>query len=115
MSTPTHIVIAELAALFAPACGERATLDALARIARDPEAWARAHALVWKVRAKRVDATAAQCDFEDACARTLYNLSGDPGPFGADAPFRIVPAALALADRLGIDGSRVNEIVAGVG
>ena len=39
----------------------------------------------------------AQYLFEEVCAKTLYNLSGEPAPFDPDVPFRIVPNAILFA------------------
>lgn len=53
----------------------------------------------------------AQYLFEEACAKTLYNLSGSSAPFDMDSPYWVVPSALVLASFLGIDAKKVAEIV----
>jgi hypothetical protein len=50
--------------------------------------------------------------FEESCAKTLYNLSGESAPFDADSPYWIVPSAFALARRVGIDDSEILAVVA---
>jgi hypothetical protein len=55
----------------------------------------------------------AQYLFEEVCAQTLYNMSGEPAPFDADSPYWIVPNALHAAKKMGIETSRVVAIVAG--
>lgn len=44
----------------------------------------------------------AQCAFEEICAKTLYNLSGEPAPFDADSPFWVIPLAINLGANLGL-------------
>jgi hypothetical protein len=74
------------------------------------DSWRDAHALFQGIRAKtlraerRADKT-AECQylFEEVCAQTLYNRSGEPAPFDADTPFWIVRNAIALARQLGIE------------
>ena len=45
----------------------------------------------------------AQFCFEEACAKTLYNLTGRPAPFDTDSPFWIVPNAIVTARYFEID------------
>jgi hypothetical protein len=47
------------------------------------------------------------------CAKALYNFSGEDAPFDPDAQFWVIPAALTLSRRLGIDDSEVVDIVVG--
>jgi len=42
----------------------------------------------------------------------LYNLSEESAPFDADSPYWIVPNALSLARRMGIDELEITKIVA---
>jgi hypothetical protein len=54
----------------------------------------------------------AQYQFEEVCAKTLYNLGRNPAPFDPDVPFRIVPAAFAFARLVNIsDAEVVNMII----
>jgi hypothetical protein len=50
--------------------------------------------------------------FEEACAKTLYNLTDTDAPFDDDSPYWIVPNALSLARRMSIDESEITKIVA---
>jgi hypothetical protein len=62
---------------------------------------------------ERNDALAdCQFLFEEACAKTLYNLSDTNAPFDEDSPYWIVPNALSLARRIGIHEAEVIKIVA---
>jgi hypothetical protein len=108
-----------LVSLFAPLCSDRRTLDELARMLDDDKQWPKAHGLFDRVRAKTLVADrdrnrplAVQYSFEEICAKTLYNLSYSSAPFDADSPYWIVPNAFALGRALGIDDSRILEIVA---
>jgi len=54
----------------------------------------------------------SQALFEEICGKTLYNLSEEPAPFDADSPYWIVPNALHLARKLGVEESEIIRIVA---
>ena len=49
--------------------------------------------------------------YEEACAKTIYNLSNSSAPFDADSPYCIVPNAFALARHLGVDPKNVLDVV----
>ena len=75
--------------------------------------------LFQRIRRKSLDADrhgntklAVQFGFEEACAKTLYNLSGQPAPFDADSPYWIIPNALAAARSFDIDESEIIKAVA---
>ena len=53
----------------------------------------------------------AQYLFEEACAKTLYNLSGGAAPFDAYVPFSVVPNAFTLARRLGIGDLEIVQAI----
>jgi hypothetical protein len=91
----------------------------LHRMLYDRSSWHTAHDLFYRIRKKR-NALAnthgdlsllAQYGFEEACAKTLYNLTGEPAPFDAHAPYWIVPRALTWAQFLGLDVGEVIKIV----
>ena len=110
----------KLIELFAPRLRDRSTLNELRQMIGDYKSWPNAHGLFQRIRKKTLDAEArgdglADCQylFEEICAKTLYNLSGEPAPFDADSPYWIVPNALSPARRLKIDESEVTKIVAG--
>jgi hypothetical protein len=109
----------KLIGLFAERCKDRGTLDELAQAAADRGQWLKTRGLLDRIRQKALVAGreqnpvgVAQYAFEEACAKTLYNLGGGPAPFDADSPYWIVPRAFALARRLGIADAEVLAIVA---
>jgi hypothetical protein len=110
----------QLIEVFATRSHDRSTLDELHRMIGDHKTWSKAHELFHRIRQKTLVAERrkdelADCQylFEEVCAKTLYNLSGQPAPFDEDSPFWIVPNALSLARRMSIDASEIAKIVAG--
>jgi hypothetical protein len=108
-----------LAQFFAARCADRSTLDELSAVAANREKWKSAHGLFQKIRAKTLEAEGrrdsvmtAQYRFEEACAKTLYNLSYSSAPFDADSPYWIVPTALALAEKLGVPPAEITSRIA---
>jgi len=80
--------------------------------------WRKGHDLFDRIRNKTLSAERkgehvleAQYLFEEACAKTLYNLSGEPAPFDRDVPFKIIPTAFGLARSLNIDDSEVVRTI----
>ena len=53
----------------------------------------------------------AQYLFEEAIAKTLFNLTNPDAPFDPDAPYWIIKNGLWLAKELGIPDSEVTRIV----
>jgi hypothetical protein len=105
--------------LFSPHCRDRATLDELHQMIGSRDLWPRAHDLFDRIRAKTLkaeragdDTRACQYLFEEICAKTLYNLSGESAPFDADSPYWIIPNAIAFARRIGIVDNEVIGVVA---
>ena len=112
--------IRELCVLFTTQCEDKTTLEQLIGMVDDRSRWRGAHNLFQQIRAKTLKAEARkdklalhQYYFEEACAKALYNLSGEPAPFDADSPYWVVPNALKLARMVGIDESEITRIVAG--
>jgi phage shock protein A len=106
--------------VFAARSRDRSTLDELHQMIGDQRSWHKAHDLFNRIRKKTLDAESrkdalADCQylFEEACAKTLYNLSDTNAGFDEDSPYWIVPNALSLARRLGLHESEVTKIVAG--
>ena len=102
--------VEKLIELFAERCKDRETLDELTALAADRSRWSKAHGLFDRIRRKTLVAEragdqtlTAQYVFEEICAKTLYNLSGESAPFDADSPYWIVPNAFALARRIGVE------------
>jgi len=111
--------IDRLIGLFATQSSDRSTLDELRAMVADHHLWPKGHDLFDRIRNKTLAAERArdslrdaQYLFEEACAKTLYNLSYPQAPFDADSPYWIVPNAFALSRALGIDDSAVLAIVA---
>ena len=107
-----------LTLIFAEESTDRSTLDELHHMAGDRRSWHKAHDLFNRIRQKTLDAERrkdakliAQYAFEEACAKTLYNLPRSPAPFDPDSPYWIIPNALVTARNLGID---VNKIISAV-
>jgi hypothetical protein len=111
--------LTDLVALFSARSLDSSTLQEIAALVSDEEHWGSAHDLFQRIRAKVLmaersnsEAASAQYRFEEACAKTLYNLSGHKAPFDADAPYWIVPTALALAKIVGLPEIEVTSRVA---
>jgi hypothetical protein len=110
--------IRELCEFFADHCEDRALLDDLAEVAGDRSRWHRGRHLFDLARNKTLKSSGdakvdSQALFEEICGKTLYNLSGQPAPFDADSPYWVVPNALRLARRLGVEEREITRIVAG--
>lgn len=112
--------IKRLVEMFASHAKDRSTLDELRRMIDDEQTWHKAHDLFQLIRDKTLAAerrkdqlASCQYIFEEACAQTLYNLSGGPAPFDEDSPYWIVPNALSLARRMNINESEITKIVVG--
>ncbi len=108
-----------MAELFAQHVDDRSTLDELHRMIADEDLWNEAHNLFDRIRDKTLVADTerdtkriAQYLFEEACTKTLFNLTDTDMPFDEDAPYWVVPAALSLAQELGVDVVKVVRIVA---
>ncbi len=108
-----------LVRLFSRHCSERETLDELYTMIGDRKSWSKAHDLFDRIRRKtlkaehgRDDVRTCQYLFEEICAKTLYNLSGESAPFDADSPYWIIPNAIAFARRLGLPDVDVIKVVA---
>ena len=105
--------------LFSPHCSDRVTLDELHQMIGSQRSWSTAHSLFGRIRTKTLEAEstkdharACQYLFEEICAKTLYNLSGESAPFDADSPYWIIPNAMAFARKVGISDSEVIRVVA---
>ena len=105
--------------LFRPHCRDRDTIEEIQRMLGNRDSWSKAHDLFSRIRNKtlRAERTGAQqlaCQylFEEICAKTLYNLSGEPAPFDADSPYWIIPNAISFARCAGIEDQDVINVVA---
>lgn len=104
--------------VFRPYCADFSTLNELTEFTADRSQWRRCHDLFDRIRKKTLSAerTAdqlleAQYLFEEVCAKTLYNLSGEPAPFDPDVPFKIVTNAFVLARRLNISDTEIVRAI----
>lgn len=122
MTERINIVLAirGLCDLFASHTEDRATLHEIVAISSDRSRWKAAHGLFQRIREKNLQASKqgdarleAQYRFEEACAKSIYNLSKEPAPFDPDSPYWIIPNAIAFARQVGIDDASVVRIVAG--
>jgi hypothetical protein len=108
---PTDIITAMLAPLtfFEGRCEDKETLRKLITLANDRSRRKEAHALFSEIRQKTLAAekrndqlALAQYNFEEICAKTLYNMTHEPAPFDPDSPFWVLPLALELGQMLGV-------------
>jgi hypothetical protein len=111
----TARAIQEMVRFFLPLCADQSTLRELDEMAADDEEWRHAYSLFSRIRDKTIRADETknsllkhQYSFEEACAKTLYNMSGHikgegfPYPFDDDWPFWVIPLAVGFARALGI-------------
>lgn len=96
--------------VFEPLCDDKQSLQALRKMASNRGRWSDADGLFQGIRQKTLaaqkkgdDLRLAQYAFEEKCAKTLYNLSGASAPFDADSAFWVIPLAIQLASRLGLE------------
>jgi hypothetical protein len=107
-----------LVEVFAARVDDRSTLDDLHRMIGDKSSWHKAHDHFDRVRRKSLAADRSdlraitQYCFEEACAKTLFNMTDTNAPFDEYSPYWVVPQALRLARRLGIDETEITTIVA---
>jgi hypothetical protein len=86
----------------------------LAEVAADRSRWRKGHASLTGstiCRAAADHRLEAQYLFEESCAKTLYNLSGEPAPFDREVSFQIVPNALTLARLLKISDAEIVQAI----
>ena len=110
--------IQSLIELFVPKCLDLSTIEILKSYLNDKNKWSKAHNLFSTIRQKNLEAIknkkeilAVQYDFEEICAKTLYNLSYQSAPFDADSPYWIVPKAIRLARKIGIEETKIVNII----
>ena len=110
--------ISRLIELVAPYCRDRETIDWLRGAAANRGQWHKAHGVFNHIRNKSLKAdrhgdrvAAAQYLFEEICAKTLFNLSGQPAPFDADSPYWVLPNALSFARQVGVPDAAVLACV----
>jgi hypothetical protein len=111
--------IQALITVFKPHCAECSTLTELAELAADRTRWRLGHQLFDRIRKKTLNAERtgdrvleAQYLFEEACAKTIFNLVEKRAPFDPDSPFYVIPRAFVLARFLNISDSDVVRAIA---
>ena len=110
--------IGTLVGAFMPVCADTSTLEKLEEYARNRARWRDCHSLFQTIRSKTLraeragnTAEIAQYKFEEACAKTLYNLCQSTAPFDVDSPYWIVPEAIIFARQIGVSEELVLGIV----
>ena len=109
----------EMIAVFEGICEERDTLRRLHKMALDRGKWAGGHSLFQDIRHKKIKAerredhlAMSQYDFEEKCAKTLYNLSRSAVSFDPDSAFWVIPSAVALGRELGLsEPSQISSLL----
>jgi hypothetical protein len=113
----------DLIDLFKPHCQDVSTLEELRAVLSESHRWVEAHDLFSKIRSKTLAKSrnhiVGQYSFEEICAKTIYNLTderdrenaGTLPPFDDDSPYWVVPFALRLAKKLGIEAARIQDVV----
>jgi hypothetical protein len=94
---------------FEHECADKVTLRKLIALANDESRRKNAHQLFQEIRAKTLaaerrgdDLALTQYAFEEVCAKTLYNITGEPAPFDPDSPFWVLPLAVKLGKMYGV-------------
>jgi hypothetical protein len=122
MATATvTAAIQNLIEVLSPQCSDRDTLNELREMVLQSRGeWQKAHQLFHRIRQKTLIAERsadarleAQFLFEEACAKTLYNLSGGAAPFDAHVPFSVVQNAFTLGRQLGIEDFEIVQAIMG--
>lgn len=126
------VAIEELVSFFLDKLPDRATATELLAMAQSERLWSGGHKLFQRIRGKTLEAGNAsrrlfqmrrnhflllECQylFEEVCAKSLYNLSGAEAPFDEDSPDWIVPNAITLARRLGIEEKDILNLLVAKG
>jgi hypothetical protein len=111
--------IKNLLDLFADKVPDKESNRLVRKFVDDKNRWVKAHGLFTTIRERNLSAIkgedrARKCQyrFEEACAKTLYNLTYSSAPFDADSPYWIIKNALILANELDISDDKVVSVVA---
>jgi len=111
-------IMSSMIAFFQNHCADTKTLIELHNMIADKSRWPKAHALFDRIRKDRIKANNkgdklldSQYKFEEICAKTIFNLSGESAPFDPDSPFWVVPNAMALANDLGIKQEEILDML----
>lgn len=89
------------------------------KFANETDRWSSANNLLESVQKLRIAAMKVgnkekecQYAFEEACAKTLYNITGPDNPYDPDSPYWVIKNALILTKVLGASVDNVVNIVA---
>ena len=112
------VAISSLVELFLDHCSDKDTLKEIALMADDPHLWPEGHKLFQRIRQKTLNEekignrqAISQYLFEESCAKTLYNLSGEPAPFDADSSEWVIQNAKSLARHFGLQDADIENRV----
>ena len=112
------LTIHSLADLFLEHCSDKSTLEEIYRVADDARLWSNGHALFQRIRQKTLKAEKSRnhlaiCQylFEESCAKTLYNLSGETAPFDQDCSEYVLKNARSLAQHFGLQDVDIDHRV----
>lgn len=88
------------------------------RFCNEKHKWIKAHGLHSTLRDRNLRAIKqgekikeAQYGFEEAIAKTLFNLTKPTGPFDPDSPYWVIKNAFVLSEALNIPSEQVVEII----
>ena len=88
------------------------------RFCEDKHKWIKGHGLHSTLRDRNIKAIkqndkVKECQycFEEAVAKTLFNLTRANAPFDPDSPYWVIKNALSLAKVLNIPSEKVVEII----
>jgi len=104
--------------LFEPHVPDKESNRLVWKFCEEKHRWVKAHGLHSTIRDRTVKAInnsnqirEAQYCFEEAIAKTLFNLTRSEAPFDPDSPYWIIKNALKLAKLLNLPTEKVSEIV----
>jgi hypothetical protein len=111
--------IKNLLDLFADKVPDKESNRLVRKFLDDKNRWVKAHGLFTTIRERHLKASksedrARECQyrFEEACAKTLYNLTYSSAPFDADSPYWIIKNAFMLANELDVPDKKIVSIIA---
>ena len=89
------------------------------KFVNETDRWSSANNLLESVQKLRIAAMKVgdkekecQYAFEEACAKTLYNITGPDNPYDPDSPYWVIKNALILTKVIGASVDKVVNIVA---
>jgi hypothetical protein len=111
-------LVAELLRLFRNHVPDQESHSQVSELTGACERWSAGHACFDEVRGRLLvaieqddETRGAQYSFEESCCKAIYNATEPPDPFDPSSPFFIVPAALDLANAVGIPAAEVAAVL----